>query len=140
MIESFRNPKEMCLYIGDIGDNRFERQNIKLYKIKEPILPLDQINVHETTSNWEVFTFQYPNGQAYNAESILIDSNSREFIVITKLDEPPYSLVFSASLESNSEMLDTGIRLPLNLATDATSSADGQVWTNVKYLKTSFEI
>ena len=100
MIESFRNPKEMCLYIGDIGDNRFERQNIKLYKIKEPILPLDQINVHETTSNWEVFTFQYPNGQAYNAESILIDSNSREFIVITKLDEPPYSLVFSAPLES----------------------------------------
>ena len=58
----------MCLCIGDIGDNRFERQDNKLYKIKEPMFPLDQINLHETTSNWEVFTFHYPKGQAFNAE------------------------------------------------------------------------
>ena len=64
----------MCIYIGDIGDNWFERKNINLYRIEEP-------NVFENTSlitnDWDVVHYKYPDKQIFNAESILIDSLTR---------------------------------------------------------------
>ena len=128
----------MCIYIGDIGDNRHVRKNITLYKIKEPKLHSDDTNLQENVSEWQVFTyhypFNYPYHPAHNAEAFLIDSNSRELIIITKTKahQYAYSQVFSAPLETDSEMVDTGIKLPWNLANDASSSADNQV------LKSSF--
>ena len=29
-------PSEMCIYIGDTGDNEYKRKFISLYKVKEP--------------------------------------------------------------------------------------------------------
>ena len=123
----------MCIYIGDIGDNRHVRKNITLYKIKEPKLHSDDTNLQENVSEWQVFTYNYPFDYPYhpshNAEAFLIDTNSRELIIITKTKahQYAYSQVFSAPLETDSEMVDTGIKLPWNLANDASSSADNQV-------------
>ena len=123
----------MCIYIGDIGDNRHIRQNITLYKIKEPKLKFNDSILQENVQDWQSFTYHYPKNYPYhfahNAEAMLIDTNSREFIIITKTKahELPYSQVFSAPLDTNSEMVDTGIKLPWNLANDASSSADNQV-------------
>ena len=90
------------------------------------------------TKDWDVVHFHYPNNQAHNAESILIDSKTREFIIVTKSAEPPYAKVFKTDLDSEladldsglvtyNVMIDTGITLALSEATDATSSKDGQV-------------
>ena len=61
---------------------------------------------------------------------MLIDSKTREFIIVTKSSHS--SKVFKTALDSKKEtyniMTDTGITLALSLATDATSSKDGQVW------------
>ena len=83
------------------------------------------------TKDWNVVHFHYPNNHPYNAESILIDSKTREFIIVTKSAEPPYAKVFKTNLDSEmttyNVMTDTGITLALSEATDATSSKDGQV-------------
>ena len=59
---------------------------------------------------------------------MLIDSKTREFIIVTKSSHS--SKVFKTALDSNKHshniMKDTGIRLRFQ-ATDATSSKDGQV-------------
>lgn len=124
-------PTEMCIYIGDTGDNEYKRKYISLYKVKEPknMDNLEQKTIF--TKDWDVVHFHYPNNQAHNAESILIDSKNREFIIVTKSAEPPYAKVFKTDLDSElvtyNVMIDTGITLALSEATDATSSKDGQV-------------
>ena len=60
---------------------------------------------------------------------MLIDAKNREYIIVTKAKN--YAKVFKTALDSKKEtyniMTDTGITLALSLATDATSSKDGQV-------------
>ena len=73
---------------------------------------------------WSKVDFRYPHNKAYDAESMLIDSKHREFIIITKSSN--YGKVFKTTLDYPNVMLDTGITLGLQ-ATDATSSKDGQV-------------
>ena len=98
-------------------------------KLSFPWFSTDQKTIF--TKDWDVVHFHYPNNQAHNAESILIDSKTREFIIVTKSAEPPYAKVFKTDLDSElvtyNVMIDTGITLALSEATDATSSKDGQV-------------
>merc|ERR1712227_219742 len=72
--------------------------------------------------------YTYPD-HGHNAESMLIDVSNHQLIILTKSD--PQAKVYQAPLnipDGSREMLqDTGIRLDLINATDATSSADGQV-------------
>ena len=127
-----RNPLEMCLYIGDIGDyfSDYQRDYITIYKVKEPELN----DLHQETGNWEAFHFQYPN-EKFNAESMLIDTITREIVIITKSEKHPdtniFAKVFKSPLdqvpEAINQLEDTGIELDLIEATDASSSADGQV-------------
>ena len=59
---------------------------------------------------------------------------NREFIIVTKNETPPYAYIFKTHLDkmpnSVNLMVDTGIRLAIDTATDATSSSDGQVFRN----------
>ena len=119
---------EMCLFIGDIGDNRYERSYIKVYKISEPILTEDLEGKETFSRDWEVVKYTYPD-HAHNAESMLIDASIRQLVIPTKSD--PQAKVFISPLDIDNgaihAMEDTGIRLDLRLATDASTSADGQV-------------
>ena len=121
------NGNQMCLYIGDIGDNRYERSYIKVYKIPEPILATEPQSL-KNSEDWQVVKYTYPD-HAHNAESMLIDAKSRQLVIPTKSD--PQAKVFQGDLDvengGTEAMEDTGIRLDLRLATDASASADGQV-------------
>ena len=123
----------MCLFVGDIGDNDQERESIRIYKVEEPNLELFE----DATEDWDVVYYNYPNNDKYNAESMLIDAMTRELIIITKFDEPPFALVFKGALDATSEskilLEDTGITLDLIEATDASSSSDGQVSLTKSY-------
>ena len=118
---------KMCLFIGDIGDNRYERSYIKVYKIAEPILT-ETLTGETSSRDWQVVKYTYPD-HAHNAESMLIDTSTRQLVIPTKSD--PQAKVFTAPLDlddgATHTMEDTGIRLDLRLATDASTSADGQV-------------
>ena len=122
---------KMCLYAGDIGDNRYERDTISIYRVPEPLVINNTQSISTSIAEWQVSHYRYPNGQKFNAESMLIDMSTRELIIATKSMIPPFSYVFKASLDIQQDTVgyleDTGLRLNLPDATDATTSADGQV-------------
>ena len=121
----------MCLYIGDVGDNRFVRKFVSIYKVQEPKNIIFGENFVANTSNWSVTHLNYPKQEIFNSESILIDVLTRELFVITKSLLPPWAKVFKTNLDQIPNTLntltDTDITLPLPYTTDATSSKDGQV-------------
>jgi hypothetical protein len=65
------------LYIADIGDNDQARGKVVVHRFAEP-LP------NETVSEIESFSFEYPNDDPHDAESILIDPISGDLYIITR--------------------------------------------------------
>ena len=61
-----------CLYIGDIGDNSEHRDEIQVYRVPEPSVPMEGPPVEETLQEVERFDCRYPN-RPHNAETLLVD-------------------------------------------------------------------
>ena len=75
----------MCLYIGDIGDNAKSANKLTIYRIKEPYVNQGWSNSQtKYTGSWSKFYLRYPNGQKYDAESMVIDKNRHEIVIFTK--------------------------------------------------------
>jgi hypothetical protein len=64
-----------CLYLADIGDNKFSRRQIQIYRVPEPALD------DEEAAQPEVFTLTYVDGP-HNAEAAFVVSG--DFFVITR--------------------------------------------------------
>jgi hypothetical protein len=62
------------LFIGDIGDNAQSRSEIRIYRIDEPTVTDQTVNVKNT------YTYTYADGLAHNAESMFI-SGGKVFII-----------------------------------------------------------
>ena len=122
----------MCLYVGDVGDNEKIRDNISVYKVKEPKIDPLLSYVVENTDEWTVRNYTYPTG-AHNCESMMIDPNTRDLVFVTKSLEYPFAEVYHTLLDNNETsstdtvLTEAGITITLPDATDATISADGQV-------------
>jgi hypothetical protein len=74
-----------CLYVGDIGDNKLKRKDIKVCQILEPAVPLSQYT-NPVAANLEgsrAITLTYPDG-AHNAESMFVDPWSGDLFIVTK--------------------------------------------------------
>lgn len=65
------------LWIGDIGDNGADQERVRLIRISEPDVLVDQ------DVRWEAFWIRYPDGPR-NAEALLCDPRSGELAVVTK--------------------------------------------------------
>jgi len=119
-----------CIFIGDIGDNSHKRDVINVFRVLEPHID-SKTTKKEETNSWQVFNFRYGGKKVFNAESMLIDPDTRELVIVTKSPIPPYAYVFKTSLDIEPDTVgileDTGIRLMLPDATDAAISTDGQV-------------
>ena len=75
----------MCLYIGDIGDNGKNADKLTIFRIKEPFVDHAWSNYQSKyTGDWSRFYLRYPNGQKYDAESMVIDASRHEIVVFTK--------------------------------------------------------
>ena len=72
-----------CLYVGDIGDNGAARSQIQVYRVEEPVVPLEGGPVYETLTGVERFDCQYPDG-AHNAETLLVDPVAGIPYIVTK--------------------------------------------------------
>lgn len=68
------------LYLGDIGDNARRRKEIRVYRCIEPPLDRDRAMIR----NFEVFTIQYPEGRAYDCESLAVDPRTGDLYLFTK--------------------------------------------------------
>lgn len=73
---------EQYIYIGDIGDNEAIRDNIRVIRFKEPQLA-DFENDALTIEDFEIINLKYPDG-ARDAETLLLDPNTLDIIIITK--------------------------------------------------------
>lgn len=82
---------QKTLFIGDIGDNKGLRDEIKIYFIKEP-----EENVFKIESI-RTLNLSYPDGPR-DAEALLFDEMYNELIIITKRDKK--SRVYTYNLNS----------------------------------------
>ncbi len=64
------------IYIGEIGDNNASYKDYYIYRFEEP--SGDRISAYETLH------FRYPNGESYDAETLLVDPWTKDIYVITK--------------------------------------------------------
>jgi len=71
------------LFIGDIGDNRAERDQLFIYAFEEPVL--DSLKSGEVALAAEKMEITYVNG-ARDAETLLFDHFSKELVIVSKRD------------------------------------------------------
>ena len=70
-------PGGRALFIGDIGDNALARDDLVVYRVREPA-------VHaRATARAEALPFRYPDGR-HDAEALAVDPRSGRIYVITK--------------------------------------------------------
>lgn len=76
------------LYIGDIGDNETIRSEIVVYRVAEPALTTDTVNLTRQmpgmTANAEAIRLRYPDGK-FDAETLLVHPSTGNIYVITKV-------------------------------------------------------
>lgn len=77
------DPGKSCLYVGDIGDNRRERSQIQIYRVKEPSVPLNGPPVRTTLADTERFECRYPDSP-HDAETLFVDPASGVPYLVTK--------------------------------------------------------
>ncbi|MDX9721809.1 MAG: hypothetical protein RBU37_13750 [Myxococcota bacterium] len=76
-----------CLYIGDIGNNNRNRDNLSVIRVQEPLLDVDALLASPASENinaFEIFPFTYSDGN-WDAESLLVDPLSAELYIISKV-------------------------------------------------------
>ncbi|WP_423148061.1 hypothetical protein [Rubrolithibacter danxiaensis] len=78
------------LYAADIGDNFAWRDNIKVFRIPEPVIGDEQ-----DLSGIETIRLRYPDGK-HDAEAVLIDPLSKQLYIISKREKQ--AGIYSASL------------------------------------------
>ncbi|MEO8041194.1 MAG: hypothetical protein ABI646_01175 [Acidobacteriota bacterium] len=96
-IASYKSPDGTCyLYIGDIGNNKLERPELRVYRVKEPTVAdagdkSDRKNPRPTNPA-DVTVFKYQD-TPHNAETLMVQPQTGDVYVLTKRLEGP-SLVF----------------------------------------------
>ena len=94
---AYKDPTGTCyLYVADIGNNKLDRSELKIYRIKEPVITASgETSTKKSplaTSPADSLSFKYSD-TPHNAETMLVQPQTGDIYVLTKrLDGP--SLVF----------------------------------------------
>lgn len=72
------------LFIGDTGDNKRVRGSVQVYAFPEPTLPI--ANNADATRGTVAWTYNYPDGERYNAETLVVDPRDGALYIVTKSD------------------------------------------------------
>ena len=80
------DPAKECLYVGDIGDNELRRSKIQVYRIEEPLVPVQGSPVETILQGVERFDCKYPDGP-HDAETLLVNPANGIPYLITKESE-----------------------------------------------------
>ena len=93
------------LYIGDIGNNKLERPELKIYRVREPKLPDNSSASNKKaplqTEPADAVTLKYSD-TPHNAETLMVQPKTGDVYVLTKrLDGP--SLIFKFTPQFGSE-------------------------------------
>lgn len=72
------------LWIGDIGDNLNFRSTVRVYRLAEPTVSVNQRPVTQTLAGVQTITLQYPDGPR-DAETLMVDTNGDLYIVTKRV-------------------------------------------------------
>ncbi|HEV2826531.1 MAG TPA: hypothetical protein VGW76_02940 [Pyrinomonadaceae bacterium] len=76
------------LYIGDIGDNRVARAEVRVYRVPEPVItPADASSTKAnpiSTKEVEIIRLRYPDG-GHDAEALLVHPVNGNIYIVTKI-------------------------------------------------------
>jgi hypothetical protein len=70
----------LCLYIGDIGDNRRSRDQVVIYRVPEPEPPAAASDTLRQAPLTSATSLRYPD-HPHDAEAIVVDHGGRVFVI-----------------------------------------------------------
>lgn len=127
-------PDQPYLYIGDIGDNKYQRAEIVIYRLVEPVVEVDDAgsarnNPHQTGPA-EAIRLKYPDGP-HDAEALMVHPFTADIYIVTKeTDAGVYKLNADPSLSQVNLMVRIAdLQIPKvfnNLITGGDISPEGQ--------------
>jgi hypothetical protein len=133
---AFKDAAGTCyLYIGDIGNNKRERDEQRVYRIKEPELSSEGTASTKknplATESAEAAVFKYPD-TAHDAETMIVQPQQGVIYVLTKRMDGP-SLVFKIKPEFGTPAAVQAVKVgevtlpavPNGLLTGGSASPDG---------------
>jgi hypothetical protein len=71
------------LYLADIGDNDGLRMSVRVYRVLEPLVDVDQAPALETLSGVTAYAFVYEDGPR-DAEGFMVDPLTNDFYIVSK--------------------------------------------------------
>lgn len=114
---------ESYLYIGDIGDNYSNHEELIIYRVPEP----KDLNLKEKLNVVpEKIMLTYPDGKK-DAETLLVDPLSGDLYVLSKRDASNtlYKVDASDLINGNTVTMEKVMQLPITLSVGGDISADG---------------
>jgi len=101
------------LYIGDIGDNRVARSEVRVYRVPEPVItPVDASSTKAnpiSTKEVEIIRLRYPDG-SHDAEALLVHPINGNIYIVTKI---PFGnpIIYQAQAPLNTAEATTMVRV-----------------------------
>ena len=74
---------ELCLFVGDIGDNAARRSHVSVYRFPEPDVDPGKTGVATDTAPAARFDLHYPDGP-HDAETLLVHPRTGQLFIVTK--------------------------------------------------------
>jgi hypothetical protein len=110
-IDTFKNAAGECfLYVGDIGDNQRKREDLKIYRVKEPTISAASKSATrkdaQNTENAETIKLDYDDGK-HDAETLMIHPQTGDIYVLSKRTDGAsgvYKLAANYSLEKTNKL------------------------------------
>lgn len=73
------------IYAGDIGDNDHERASISVVRVPEPLVDRGIEAGKQHLAGAVILSVRYPHGNAYNSEVLIIDPETSDLYILTKV-------------------------------------------------------
>lgn len=127
---------ECFLYIGDIGNNERKREDLKIYRVKEPtVSDATKGATRKTAPNTDAadaIRFELPDGR-FDAESLLVHPKTGDIYVLSKRTDAAssvYKLAAGYGLDAKNKLkkiVDLSVpAIPMGLLTGGDISPDGK--------------
>jgi hypothetical protein len=114
------DPKLNYIYIGEIGDNQAEYDNIFILRVPEPTQFTEGLEIEP-----EVLKLTYPDGPR-DAETLMVDPISKDIFILSKRDS--LNILYKTTQEAfdrKEAVLEKFMELPLTMSVAGDISADG---------------
>ncbi|WP_421763525.1 hypothetical protein [Ekhidna sp.] len=124
-IVTVKKDGKSLIYVAEIGDNKAVHDNVKLICFEEPTYK-GKNKIEISNNKLKIMSFKYAEG-ARDAEAILFDKRSDEFVLVTKREDN--ALVYSFPFEVSDEptVIQSKGTVPAKLFTAADMNDEGEI-------------